>query len=87
MPIVYTAFFKFNSTSHERRSDKLIQPKRRTTSNGLRSFSYLGSKLWNDLVNSDPAIANCDFNEIMVYLKQWEDPDMNDSFPYVWFFL
>ena len=79
--------FKFNSTSHERRSDKLIQPKRRTTSNGLRSFSYLGSKLWNDLVNSDPAIANCDFNEIMVYLKQWEGPDMNDSFPYVWFFL
>ena len=75
--------FKFNSTFHERRSDKLIQPKRRTTSNGLRSFSYLGSKLWNDLVNSDPAIANCDFNEIMVYLKQWEGPDMNDSFPYV----
>ena len=79
--------FTFNSTSHERRSDKLIQPKRRTTSNGLRSFSYLGSKLWNDLVNSDPAIANCDFNEIMVYLKQWEGPDMNDSFPYLWFFM
>ena len=78
--------FKFNSTSHERRSDELIQPKRRTTSNGLRSFSYLGSKLWNDLVNSDPAIANCDFNEIMVYLKQWEGPDMNDSFLYVWLF-
>ena len=62
--------FKFNSASHERRSDKLIQPKRRT----------------NDLVNSDPAIANCDFNEIMVYLKQWEGPDINDSFPYVFFF-
>ena len=27
--------FKFNSTSHERRSDKLIQPKRRTTSKGF----------------------------------------------------
>ena len=78
--------FKFNSTSHEQGSDKLIQPKRRTSSNGLRSFSYLGSKLWNDLVNSDPAIANCDFNEIMVFLKQWEAPDMNDSFPYVWIF-
>ena len=31
--------FKFNSTSHERRLEKLIRPKRRTTSNGLRSFS------------------------------------------------
>ena len=26
----------------------LIQPKRQTTTYGLRSVSYLGSKLWND---------------------------------------
>ena len=52
---------KFNSISHERRSNKLIQRKRRTTYNGLRSFSYLGFKLGSDLVNSDPAITNCDF--------------------------
>ena len=31
-----------------------------------------------------PAIANCDFNEIIDYLKQWEGQDMNDSFPYEW---
>ena len=78
--------FKFNSTSLERRSDKVIQPKRRTTSNGLRSFSYLESKSWNGLLYSDSAIAKCDFNEIMAYLKQWEGPDINDSFPYVCFF-
>ena len=23
----------------------------------------------------------------MDYLKQWEGPDMNDSFPYVWIFM
>ena len=79
--------FTFNSRSHERWSNKLIQPKRRTTSNCLRSFSYLGSELWNDLVNSDAAIANCDFNKIMDYLKQWEGLGMNDSFPYVWIFM
>ena len=39
-----------------------FQPKRRTTSYGLRSFSYLGSKLWNDIVNSEPGIANCDLS-------------------------
>ena len=78
--------FKFNCTSHERRSVKLIQPKRRNTSYGLRSFSYLGSKLWNDIVNSDPGIANCDFDDLMDFLKHWEGPNMNEGFPYVWHF-
>ena len=47
---------------------KLIQPNRRTTSYGLRLLSYLGSKLWNDVVNSDPGIANCDFKDLMDFL-------------------
>ena len=38
---VIMVIFKLNSTHHERRSNKLIQPKRHSTSNGLRSFSYL----------------------------------------------
>ena len=62
------------------------QPKRRTTSYRLRSFSYLGSKLWNDIVNSDPGTANCDFNDAMDFLKHWEDLSMNKGFPYVWHF-
>ena len=57
--------FKFNNTTHETRSHKLIQPKRKTTSNGLGTFSYLGSKLWNDLVNSVPAIANFEFDGLI----------------------
>ena len=61
--------FKFNWTSHERQSVKLIQPKLRTYSYGLWSFSYLGSKLWNDIVNSDPGIANCDFEDLMGFLN------------------
>ena len=61
--------FKFNNTTYETRSHKLIQPQRKTTSNGLRTFSYLGSKLWNDLVNSEPAIANVEFDELIEYKK------------------
>ena len=45
---------------------------------------YLGSKLHNDIVNSDPGIANCDFNDLVDFLKHWEGPSVNEGFPYVW---
>ena len=32
-----------------RNPNKLTQPKRRTTHLGIRSLSYLGSKMWNEL--------------------------------------
>ena len=54
--------FKFNSISNDRRSRELIHPKRRTNSNSLRS-----SKLWNDIANSDAAIANCYFTEVPLW--------------------
>ena len=76
--------FQLNNTTYETRPHKLIQPKRKTTSNGLRTFSYLGSKLWNDLVNSEPAIANVEFDELIEFLKDWEGPNTNDGSPYVW---
>ena len=76
--------FQPNNTTYETRSHKLIQPKRKTTSNGLRTFSYLGSKLWNDLVNSEPAIADVEFDELIEFLKDCEGPNTNDGFPYVW---
>ena len=57
--------FEVNKTTNETRSHKIIQPKRKTTSNGLRTFSYLGSKLWNDPVNLEPAIANIEFDELI----------------------
>ena len=69
--------FQLNNTTYE-------TSKRKTTSNGLRTFSYLGSKLWNDLVNSEPAIANIEFDELIESLKDWEGPNTNDGFPYVW---
>ena len=71
--------FKFNYTCHERRPVKLIQPKTRTTPYGLRSFSYLGSQLWNDIVNSARGIANCDFDDLMDLLKHWECSRKNEG--------
>ena len=72
--------FKFNMTTYVTRSHKLIQPKRMTTRKGLRSFSSLGSKLWNDLFILEPAIANIDFDELVEFLKDWEGPNANDGF-------
>ena len=41
-------FVKKETSYSLRKKVILIQPKRRTTTYGLRSVSYLGSKLWND---------------------------------------
>ena len=43
--------FEENSTSYSLRYlVKVLQPKKRTTTYGLRSISYTGAKLWNDLL-------------------------------------
>ena len=65
--------FQLNNTTYETRSHTRNQPNRKTTSNGLQTFSYLGSKLWNDLVNSEPAIANVEFDEMIEFLKTGKD--------------
>ena len=42
--------FHVNEVPYEMRWNKIIQPKMKTTTHGLRSFSYLGAKLLNDLL-------------------------------------
>ena len=53
----------------------LIQEKRDSTNNGLKTFSYLGSKLWNDL---PPLFKMLDKDQILLLkslLKEWAGPD------------
>ena len=69
--------FKSNYLIYYASSQKFIPPKRKTTSNRLRSFSYLGSKLWNDLGNLEPAMANIEFDELIEFLTDCEGPDTN----------
>ena len=63
--------FKFDNTTYETRSHKRIQPKRKTTSNELTA-NFFVSSLWNDLVNSEPAIANIEFDELIEFLQDWK---------------
>ena len=51
---------------------RLIQPRFNTTTFGLRSFAYCGSKLWNDLPNSLKKIENV--TAFKIALRNWDGP-------------
>ena len=44
-----TAYSKHTWGPYDLRITNLVQPKRQPTTYGMRSFSYLGSRLWNEL--------------------------------------
>ena len=55
--------FKINKTSYDVRVTKLEQPLRRTTNYGLRTFSYIGFRLWNLLVQEYPEVPHMDLGQ------------------------
>ena len=57
----------------------LIQSKMNTTNFGLRSYSYLSSKLWNELPADFKDIENVDINLFKSRLKEWSAPDQYTS--------
>ena len=60
------------------------QPKRRTTTFGLRSFSYVGAKVWNELPTY--LMETTDLNDFKSLLDTWNGPDLIDTtFSYVWY--
>ena len=61
-----------------RDSSLLEQSRWRTTTYGLRSMSYIGAKLWNDLPNDFKAMT--DFTDFKRMLQTWTGPDLDDPF-------
>ena len=61
-----------------RDSSLLEQSRCRTTTYGLRSMSYIGAKLWNDLPNDFKATT--DFTDFKRMLQTWTGPDLDDPF-------
>ena len=59
---------------------ELYQPKMNTTTYGLRSVTYTGAKLWNDL--SPVLTEETDLSDFKIYLNDWHegrlDPTFND---------
>ena len=66
--------FKINKTSYDVRVTKLEQPLRRTTNYGLRILSYIGSRLWNLLVQEYPEVPHMDLGQFKSLLKHWTGP-------------
>ena len=59
----------------------LVQKKTKTVTFGLRTFGYLGSKMWNDLPShfKDTDISNVDTDVFRSQLKEWTGPKPDAS--------
>ena len=70
-----------------RNTRKLLQPKKKTTTFGLRSIAYLGAKLWNDNVCNFSDAREIDFSTLKTSI---DDPSVllvdSSVFPYLSYF-
>ena len=77
--------FVIKEVPYDLRTPKLEQPIRRTTNYGLRTFSYLGSKLWNEYLSDFNYTCDMDLDELKFFLKHWEGPSLDPTYQnYVW---
>ena len=77
--------FNTNIIPYQLRTSTLEQPLRRTTRHGLKTFSYVGSHLWNTVLYDHGDIAHVDFNEFKAFLNTWKGPDiLQYATPLVW---
>ena len=56
-----------------------IQAKKKTTNHGLRTFGYLGSKLWNDIPATLKNLSKKDISLFKSRLKDWSCPHPSRS--------
>ena len=75
-PACIQNMFEIKKSSYSMRdSSIMVQPKRNSTTFGLRSFSYFGSKLWNDLPNHFKGTT--DFITFKDQLQHWSGPNLS----------
>ena len=65
--------FTKNEVVNDMRIEKLEQPKRRIAIYGLRTFSYLGSKLWSLLASEYSEVSDVDYKRLkfLGWTKSW----------------
>ena len=71
--------FTKNEVVYDLRTQKIEQPKRRTTTYGLRTFSYLGSKLWNLLASEYSEVNDIDYERLKFLIKYWAGPNHDSA--------
>ena len=83
-PCVNDIFSKKSVPYRMRDSCIIEQPKRRTTTFGLRSFSYVGAKVWNEVPTY--LKETTDFNDLKSLLDTRKGPDLVDTtFSHLWY--
>ena len=84
-PLYIRELLNVKEFSYDMRDGTILnQPQKRTTKFGLRSFSYLASKLWNDLPPYMKDLSKQDVIEFKSRLKRWHGINMeNESNFYV----
>ena len=77
--------FRVKHVNYSFRNKRIIvQPKRRNTTYGLRSISYLGAKLWNDNVSSFNEVCEIEYFAFKKIVENLDDLVMKGSdFPYL----
>ena len=83
-PKCINAMFGIKDVTYSMRNPvKIIQPKRKTTHYGLRTFTYTGAKMWNELPFGLTSIDDIEINEFKRLLNTWEGPDSGSTFSFV----
>ena len=60
----------------------LVQPKKETTNFGLRTISYLGSRLWNELPFDLKNVSDTDISVFKSRLKQWKGANIDNMYSF-----
>ena len=71
-PACLNEMFQIKCNSHGLRDvTRLVQPLRRTSTYGLRTISYVGPKLWNDLPIDFKYIDDMDLHDFKQLINNW----------------
>ena len=79
-----SCLFQKKATVYELRNDiAVIQPRKKTTTYGIRSLSYIGAKLWNDMKFRIDDLENISIDDFKEMLNSWNMPEPNSTHNYV----
>ena len=84
-PPCTNGLFQIKETPYSMRNTlKIAQHMKKTTTFGLRSISYLGPKIWNDLPVDFNEVLNMSSSIFKCFLESWNGPSLDYTSHYVW---
>ena len=76
--------YVLKETQYDFRNEKIIiQPETNKVTYGIRSLSYVGAKLWNDMKFKFDNFDEMEIHDFKRLLNNWNGPDLNSFKHYV----